>query len=62
VEIIKRLNLEIRKIIDDKDNHKALADLGGDPQSSTPEEMQIFVDNEYQKWQRVIELRKIERQ
>lgn len=62
VEIIKRLNLEIRKIIDDKDNHKALADLGGDPQSSTPEEMQTFVDNEYQKWQRVIELRKIERQ
>jgi tripartite-type tricarboxylate transporter receptor subunit TctC len=52
----------IRKIIDDKDHHKTLADLGGDPQSSTPEEMQLFVDNEYQKWQRVIELRKIERQ
>jgi tripartite-type tricarboxylate transporter receptor subunit TctC len=61
-DIIKRLNVEIRKIVDDKDKHKALADLGGDPQSSTPEDMQAFVDNEYQKWQRVIELRKIERQ
>jgi tripartite-type tricarboxylate transporter receptor subunit TctC len=61
-EIIKRLNFEIRKIIDDKEHHKTLADLGGDPQSSTPEEMQALVDNEYQKWQRVIELRKIERQ
>ena len=61
-DIIKRLSLEMKKIIDDKDNHNRLAELGGDPQSSTPEEMRQFVENEYLKWQRVIDLRKIERQ
>ncbi len=61
-DIIKRLSLEMKKIIDDKDNYNRLAELGGDPQSSTPEEMRQFVENEYLKWQRVIDLRKIERQ
>ncbi len=61
-DIIKRLSQEMKKIIDDKDNNARLAELGGDPQSSTPEEMRQFVENEYYKWQRVIDLRKIERQ
>jgi tripartite-type tricarboxylate transporter receptor subunit TctC len=61
-DIIKRLSLEMKKIIDDKDNFNRLAELGGDPQSSTPEEMRQFVENEYLKWQKVIDLRKIERQ
>jgi len=61
-DIIKRLSLEMKKIIDDKDNFNRLAELGGDPQSSTPEEMRQLVENEYLKWQKVIDLRKIERQ
>jgi tripartite-type tricarboxylate transporter receptor subunit TctC len=61
-EIVKILNTEVRAIVDDKENAKKLADLGGEPQSSSSEDMQAFVANEYHKWQRVIEMRKIERQ
>ena len=61
-DIVKTLNTEVRAIVDDKENAKRLADLGGEPQSSSSEDMQAFVANEYHKWQRVIEMRKIERQ
>jgi tripartite-type tricarboxylate transporter receptor subunit TctC len=61
-DIVKTLNTEVRAIIDDKENAKRLAELGGEPQSSSSEDMQVFVANEFHKWQRVIEMRKIERQ
>lgn len=61
-EIVKLLNTEVRAIVDDKENAKKLADLGGEPQSSSSEDMQAFVASEYHKWQRVIEMRKIQRQ
>ena len=61
-EIIAQLSGEIKKIIDQPETAKRLADLGGEPQSSSPEEFKRFVEKELHKWRNVVDVRKIERQ
>jgi tripartite-type tricarboxylate transporter receptor subunit TctC len=60
--VIQLLNQEIRKFVAQPDTLKRLTDLGGEPQTTSPEEMHRFVSAEYQKWRQVISQRKIERQ
>ena len=59
--IVNQLNAELRKLIDHPDTIRRLTELGGEPQSNTPEEMRRFVENELRKWRSVIDMRKIER-
>ena len=60
--IIAQLNREIRKIVEQPDTARRLAELGGEPQSSSAEEMQRYVEQVSRKWRGVIDARKIERQ
>jgi len=60
--IVERLNREIRKVLDLPDVKQRLAELGGDARASTPEEMRAHIERESDKWRRLIDLRKIERQ
>jgi tripartite-type tricarboxylate transporter receptor subunit TctC len=41
---------------------RRLQELGGEPQSNTPDEMNRYVASEWRKWRQVIDSRKIERQ
>jgi tripartite-type tricarboxylate transporter receptor subunit TctC len=59
--VIAQINRELRKIIENPETSRRLAELGGDPQSSSPEEMRRYVEQELRKWRNVIEQRKIER-
>jgi tripartite-type tricarboxylate transporter receptor subunit TctC len=58
--IVAQLSAEMKKIIDQPDTAKRLQDLGGEPQASTPEEMKRFVEQEFRKWRKVVDVRKIE--
>ena len=59
---VKLLNQELRKIVQQPDVIQRLVDLGGEPQASTPAEFRQFVEQDFRKWQQLIDLRKIERQ
>jgi tripartite-type tricarboxylate transporter receptor subunit TctC len=60
--IIQALYQGVKKSIENKDVAKRLVDLGGEPTHTTPAETKLFVENELDKWRKVINLRKIERQ
>jgi len=51
-----------KKSIENKDVAKRLVDFGGEPTHTSPAETKLFVENELDKWRKVINLRKIERQ
>lgn len=59
---VKLLNQELRKIVQQPDVAKRLVELGGDPLQSSPEEFKQFVEQDFRKWQQLIDVRKIERQ
>ena len=60
--IIDRINSEVRRALADPDMKKRFADLGGEARGGTPEEMRAYVEGEINKWKRLIEARKIEKQ
>lgn len=60
--IIERINAEVRRALADPDMKKRFADLGGEARGGTPEEMRAYVEGEINKWKRLIEVRKIEKQ
>jgi tripartite-type tricarboxylate transporter receptor subunit TctC len=60
--VVDRINAEVRKALADSDTRKRFADLGGEARGGTPEEMRAYVEGEINKWKRLIEVRKIERQ
>ena len=60
--IINRLNAELRAIIELPDVRQRFAEMGGVAQASTPEEMRDRIEREIQRWTRVVDLRKIEKQ
>ena len=60
--IIDRINAEVRRALADPDMKKRFADLGGEARGGTPEEMRAYVEGEINKWKRLIEARKIEKQ
>ncbi|MCF8194963.1 MAG: hypothetical protein K9J38_03090 [Polynucleobacter sp.] len=60
--IIQALYQEVKKSIENKDVAKRLVELGGEPTHISSAETKLFVENELDKWRKVINLRKIERQ
>jgi len=60
--IVNQLNRAMVKGLDAPDAARRVSELGGDPQTSTPEELRRYVEREYRKWRNLIEVRKIERQ
>ena len=61
-EIIKRLNSEVRAIVDSPEVKGHLADLGFQPITSTPEELGDFVKVQLVKWTKMIKEAGIEPQ
>ncbi|MEI9803274.1 MAG: tripartite tricarboxylate transporter substrate-binding protein [Pseudolabrys sp.] len=49
-EIVAKLNHEITIIMKDPNVRQRLADLGGEPQSTTPEEFSAFIKSEVARW------------
>ena len=60
--VVQYLNTQLRKVLEQPEMSRRLLELGGEPQSSTPEEMNRYVAAELRKWRQVIDTRKIERQ
>ena len=60
--IIDRINAEVRRTLADPEMKKRFADLGGEARGGSPEEMRAYVEGEINKWKRLIEVRKIEKQ
>ena len=60
--IVARLNRELHAILRLPDVLKQLETLGGEPNPSSPEEMQALVTREMARWSKVIASRGIERQ
>ena len=61
-DIIKRLNSEVRAIVDSPEVKGHLADLGFQPITSTPEELGDFVKVQLVKWTKMIKEAGIEPQ
>jgi tripartite-type tricarboxylate transporter receptor subunit TctC len=53
--IVDKLSGAIRKIIQQPETKKFLADLGSEPVSSTPQEFKKFVSEELPKWRALVE-------
>ncbi len=60
--IVDLLNREVRAIVEMPDVKQRLADLGGVPAPSTPEEMRARIEREVARWKHVVEVKNIERQ
>ena len=61
-EIVKRLNAEIRKIVEKPEMKAQLATLGMDAFSGTPQELGTFVNEQLVLWERLIRDAGIEKQ
>jgi tripartite-type tricarboxylate transporter receptor subunit TctC len=53
-DILKKLNVEIVRIIGLPDIQRRLADIGADPVGNTPEQFTAFIKTELDKWQKVV--------
>ena len=60
--IVDRLNGELKEILSDPEIKARLAQLGGVPSWTTPEQMRDQISREIERWKRVIEQKNIERQ
>jgi tripartite-type tricarboxylate transporter receptor subunit TctC len=60
--IVDRLNTELRKVIAMPHVAQRLRDFGGEPRSSSPEELAARVESEIARWKRVVEAANIPRQ
>lgn len=58
--IVDRLNREIRAIVALPDVRQRLADFGGVPTPTTPDEMRLRIEGEIGRWRRVVSLKHIE--
>ncbi len=59
--IIDRLNHEVGEILQLPEIREKLAGVGNVPNHSTPEAMQAYIERDIARWNRVVELKKIER-
>jgi tripartite-type tricarboxylate transporter receptor subunit TctC len=53
-EITTKLNQEVRKALETPDLQKRFADLGGEIQSMSPDELMAYVKAEHEKWAKVV--------
>ena len=54
LDIVKKLNVEIVRIIGLPEIQRRLADIGADPVGNTPEQFTAFIKTEIDKWQKVV--------
>jgi len=62
VAVISRLNEDLRKVLVDPEVQKRLAALGGGAAPLAPEAMREQVATEIERWRRLVDARRIERQ
>ena len=60
--IVERLNRELRKVLDEPDVQKRLGALGGGAAPIAPDLMRAQVQTEVERWKKLVESRRIERQ
>jgi tripartite-type tricarboxylate transporter receptor subunit TctC len=60
--VVERLNSELKAILELPDVRQRIADLGGLPAFSSPEDMRARVEREIARWKRLVELKGIEKQ
>jgi tripartite-type tricarboxylate transporter receptor subunit TctC len=51
--IVDRLNAEMRKALGASDVKQRLEAMGGDPRATTPEEMKVLVQRQYDTWKKL---------
>jgi tripartite-type tricarboxylate transporter receptor subunit TctC len=59
-EIVERLNKEITAILKEPDTAKKFADQGAEVVTSSPQEFGKFVQNDIEKWRKLIKAAKIQ--
>ena len=57
--IVNRLNVELKKALDNPDTKAALAKVGVEPRGTSPEEGVEFIRREFEQWRKVIAEAKI---
>ena len=57
--VVDRLNKALNAVLTDKAVEKRLEDHGADVETSTPEQLRSFVQQEQLKWKKVVELGKL---
>lgn len=62
VAVVNRLNAELRSILDLPEVRSQLANLAGTPSPSSPAAMRDLITGEIQRWNRVVDERRLERQ
>jgi tripartite-type tricarboxylate transporter receptor subunit TctC len=60
--IIDKLNREFRSMTESLEFKQKFSEFGGTPLGSTPEEMKMRIEQEINRWRRVVEIKHIERQ
>jgi tripartite-type tricarboxylate transporter receptor subunit TctC len=60
--VVERLNRELRKVLDEQEVQKRLSALGGGSAPTSPDLMRAQVQTEVERWKKLVESRKIERQ
>ena len=60
--VVERLNSELKAILELPDVRQRIADLGGLPTFSSPEEMRARVEREIARWKQLVEMKGIEKQ
>ena len=60
--IVGQLNREVRRVLALSDVRQKLAELGGETNPTTPDDMRKFVTDDIAKWQRVVRDRKLQMQ
>jgi tripartite-type tricarboxylate transporter receptor subunit TctC len=53
-EIVDKLSIELRKMVNTEDLKRRIADEGGDPTISTPAEYTAEIDKEEAKWSALV--------
>jgi tripartite-type tricarboxylate transporter receptor subunit TctC len=60
--VVGRLNQELRRVLGEPEVQKRLAGLGGAAAPISPEQMRAHVATEIERWRKLVETRKIEKQ
>ena len=60
--IVERLNRELRKVLDEQEVQKRLSALGGGSAPISPDLMRAQVQTEVERWKKLVESRRIEKQ
>ena len=60
--VVERLNRELRKVLDEQEVQKRLAALGGGSAPISPDLMRAQVQTEVERWKKLVESRRIEKQ